>query len=435
MSQSKKITPQLRFPEFRDSGGWEEKTLGEVSVIERGRSRHRPRDASFLYGGKFPFIQTGDIKKAELYLHEYSQTYSEKGLQQSKLWNEGTLCITIAANIAETAILKIKACFPDSIIGLVPKKDRSDVLFIKYLLDKFKWQIQNISQGVAQDNLNQQKLAIVKFPFPELLEQQKIAACLSSLDGVIAARGQRLALLQAHKKGLVQRLFPQAGERVPRLRFPEFRDSGEWEEKKVGDIYDFKVTNSLSRENLNYERGKVKNIHYGDIHTKFNVLFDITKELVPFINLNVSIDKIKQESYCLEGDMIFADASEDLNDIGKSIEIVNLNNERIVSGLHTLLARQKKARLTIGFGGYLFQSGPVKQQIQKEAQGAKVLGISAGRICNVEISYPKCFQEQQKIAACLSALDGLIAAEAASLAQLKLHKKGLMQGLFPQAGG
>ncbi|OFX56486.1 MAG: restriction endonuclease [Bacteroidetes bacterium GWD2_45_23] len=263
-------------------------------------------------------------------------------------------------------------------------------------------------------------------------EQQKIASCLSSLDEVITAHIQKLELLKDHKKGLMQNLFPQKGERVPKYRFLEYEKDGEWEEKTVGEVYDFKITNSFSRECLNYEKGKVKNIHYGDIHLKFSTLFDITKEYVPFINQEVSIKKIKKESYCIEGDMIFADASEDLNDVGKSIEIINLNNEKLVSGLHTLLARQREKKIEIGFGGYLFKSDWVRRQIQREAQGTKVLGISATRISDVKISYPKNPQEQQKITSCLSALDDLIKEEVGQIEQLNLHKKGLMQGLFPK---
>ncbi|MEI7609151.1 MAG: hypothetical protein WCJ64_17365 [Rhodospirillaceae bacterium] len=110
-----------------------ELTLDQLGEVSRGRSRHRPRDAAFLYGGPFPFVQTGDVKRAGLYLTEYEQTYSEAGLAQSKLWPAGTLCITIAANIADTAILGIDACFPDSVIGLKANPQRADARFIKYL--------------------------------------------------------------------------------------------------------------------------------------------------------------------------------------------------------------------------------------------------------------------------------------------------------------
>jgi type I restriction enzyme S subunit len=221
---------------------------------------------------------------------------------------------------------------------------------------------------------------------------------------------------------------------VPSLRFSEFSNDGDWEKLPLSDVYSFKVTNSFSRDKLNYEKGSVKNIHYGDIHTKFSTLFDITQESVPFINPNQEISNIKTDNYCIEGDIIFADASEDMNDIGKSMEIVNLNNEKLLSGLHTLLARQKKNRLKIGFGGYLFKSKGVRSQVQKEAQGAKVLGISATRLSNIKIAFPLNKKEQQKIADCLSSIDELITAESEKLEAIKNHKKGLMQNLFPSEG-
>ena len=185
---------------------------------------------------------------------------------------------------------------------------------------------------------------------------------------------------------------------------------------------------------MNYISGVVKNIHYGDIHSKFSVLFDIEKEIVPFVNPTISLEKIDNWNYCREGDMIFADASEDLNDVGKSIEVVNLNNEKLLSGMHTLLARQKEAKIVIGFGGYLFMSSSIRNQIRKEAQGTKVFGISATRIAKINIYYPESKDEQQKIADCLSSLDDLITAETQKLDALKDHKKGLMQQLFPGEG-
>jgi len=221
---------------------------------------------------------------------------------------------------------------------------------------------------------------------------------------------------------------------VPERRFPEFREKGEWESESFEKIYSFKTTNSLSREKLNYENGTVKNIHYGDIHTKFSTLFDIEKEIVPYINLSESLEKIKPESYCMEGDMIFADASEDMDDVGKSIEIVHLNNERLVSGLHTLLARQIEKKLITGFGGYLFKSNFIREQIKRESQGAKVLGISAGRLSSIDVGYPSDEKEQQKIADCLTSIDELVTSQVQKLDALKAHKKGLMQQLFPAEG-
>jgi len=220
---------------------------------------------------------------------------------------------------------------------------------------------------------------------------------------------------------------------TPNLRFPEFRDAGAWTSKPMSKIYSFKGNNSLSRDKLNYERGTVKNIHYGDIHTKFATHFDITKELVPFINPSESLASFKADNFCVEGDMIFADASEDLADIGKAIEIVRLNRERVVSGLHTILARQNEDELFLGFGGHLFKSKWVRTQIQKESQGSKVLGLSGGRLAKIEVPFPS-LAEQQKIAECLTTLDEVIAAQSQKIAELKTHKKGLMQQLFPREG-
>lgn len=132
--------------------------------------------------------------------------------------------------------------------------------------------------------------------------------------------------------------------------------------------------------------------------------------------------------------MIFADASEDLDDIGKSIEIVRLSGARVVSGLHTILARQTDPLLVIGFGGHLFKSHAIRKQIQKESQGTKVLGLSGGRLAKITIPFPSDKAEQQKIADCLASLDEVITLEAQKLATLKTHKKGLMQQLFPAEG-
>lgn len=223
-------------------------------------------------------------------------------------------------------------------------------------------------------------------------------------------------------------------ELKPKLRFPEFQSSPEWDNESMGEMYSFKGTNSFSRDQLNYESGTVKNIHYGDIHTKFPSSFDIRKESVPFVNSSESLEKISPDNYCVEGDMIFADASEDLEDVGKSIEVVALNNQRLLAGMHTILARQKHKPLIVGFGGHLFKSARIRGQIKKEAQGAKVFGVSATRLSDIEICYPPEKAEQQKIVGCLTSLDELIIAQSQKLDSLKIHKKGLMQQLFPREG-
>lgn len=220
---------------------------------------------------------------------------------------------------------------------------------------------------------------------------------------------------------------------MPKLRFPEFRESAQWKAKRMDALYSFKRNNVLSRDKLNYETGTVKNIHYGDIHTKFSTLFDITKERVPYINFTEELPDLESDEYCIEGDMLFADSSEDMNDVGKCIEIVQLKAQLLLAGQHTILARQKDSELVIGFGGYVFQSASVRSHIQHEAQGTKVYAISATRLARIEVVYPD-KSEQQKIARCLSSLDELIGSQRRKVEALKAYKRGLTQRLFPRTG-
>lgn len=126
--------------------------------------------------------------------------------------------------------------------------------------------------------------------------------------------------------------------------------------------------------------------------------------MVPYINEEINISKISEDNYCKDGDLIFADASEDLNDVGKSIEVVNVNDERLLSGLHTLLARPKTNIFNLGFNGYLFKSNFVRTQIQKQSQGSKVLSINRGRLLKIDLLFPL-IQEQEKITSLLKLID------------------------------
>ncbi|MEG2110919.1 MAG: restriction endonuclease subunit S, partial [Anaerovoracaceae bacterium] len=148
----------------------------------RGKSKHRPRNDSRLYGGKIPFIQTGDIRNAAHTIEQFTQTYSEFGLEQSKLWPKGTLCITIAANIAETAIIGFDSCFPDSIIGFVANPQKTSSSYVEYLLTSYKAKLQTKSTGSAQENINLATFENWLLPFPPLTEQQRIVDILDRFD-------------------------------------------------------------------------------------------------------------------------------------------------------------------------------------------------------------------------------------------------------------
>jgi len=186
---------------------WKPFKLDQLGFVGRGRSRHRPRNEPSLYGGAYPFFQTGDIKEANLYLSKYSQTYNEKGLAQSKQWEPGTLCITIAANIAETAILSIQGCFPDSIIGFVADCSKADIRFIKYYVDLIKLDMQQVSHGTTQDNLSLDKLLRFDFIVPKVEEQRKIAAILSAYDDLIENNLRRIKILEEMAQNLYREWF------------------------------------------------------------------------------------------------------------------------------------------------------------------------------------------------------------------------------------
>ncbi|WP_396420995.1 restriction endonuclease subunit S (plasmid) [Lactococcus cremoris] len=195
--------PELRFAGFADD--WEQRKLEELGNLNRGKSKHRPRNDSRLFGGEYPFIQTGDVAKAPLFLTEYSQTYSEFGIQQSKLWDIGTLLITIAANIADTTILGIKAAFPDSVIGF--ESTSCDVVFIKNYIDIQSDLLKRKAETSSQANLNLAKLKEMNLNIPKLKEQQKIGSFFKQLDDTIALHQRKLDLLKEQKKGYLQKMF------------------------------------------------------------------------------------------------------------------------------------------------------------------------------------------------------------------------------------
>ena len=219
---------------------WRPTKLDELGSVGRGKSRHRPRNASFLYGGLYPFFQTGDIKAANFYLTEYSQTYSDEGLAQSKLWKPGTLCITIAANIAESAILGIEGCFPDSVVGFVADPDKADVRFIKYYMEILKLQMQNVSHGATQDNLSVDKLLSFDFLVPPLPIQQRIASILSAYDELIENSQRRIKILEDMARGLYREWFVQlrfpGHENHPRVASALGEIPNGWTPKALGDV-------------------------------------------------------------------------------------------------------------------------------------------------------------------------------------------------------
>ena len=149
--------------------------LNKLGSLSRGKSKHRPRNDKILFeNGDIPFIQTSDVKDAYLYINHADTFYNKKGLAQSYLWKKDTLCITIAANIAETALLGIEACFPDSIVGFINDKSKCDIKYIKYCFDVLKNTYQQVSHGTSQENLNIENLNTLLIPYVNLERQHHI---------------------------------------------------------------------------------------------------------------------------------------------------------------------------------------------------------------------------------------------------------------------
>ena len=214
---------------------------------------------------------------------------------------------------------------------------------------------------------------------------------------------------------------------VPRLRFPGF--SKEWKSMLFGKAFDFQQTNTFSRNQMNTAKGKVGNIHYGDVLIKYDyVLSDIST--VPFVNEDVGLNKYNRNSYLQNGDVVIADTAEDLT-AGKALEIQNVNCD-ILAGLHTMLCRPNE-QAAPGYWGYYINSPAYHNSIIPLITGSKVSSISKFNIVKTSVVTTD-FAEQQKIADCLSSLDDLIAVEDKKLKALKAHKKSLMQKLFPAEG-
>ena len=189
---------------------WKLKKLSELGKFSRGKSKHRPRnDKSLFINGIYPLVQTGEIKNSNLYVIRNNDYYNEFGLSQSKLWPEGTLCITIAANIAETAILAYPMCFPDSIVGFNSYPNESSELFVYYIFEFIKKEIQKTSSGSIQDNINIDYLTNLQLMVPSKSYQDKIVELLSSLDQKIALNNQINEELEAMAKTLYDYWFVQ----------------------------------------------------------------------------------------------------------------------------------------------------------------------------------------------------------------------------------
>lgn len=217
----------------------------------------------------------------------------------------------------------------------------------------------------------------------------------------------------------------------PKRRFKEFRDIGDWEQRKFNDCFNFPVsTNSLSRAMLNYDNGEIKNIHYGDILIKYSTILNVKEDEIPYIT-GGELEKYK--SNLLDNqDLIFADAAED-ESVGKAVEVSGITNENLVSGLHTIVARAKGEKAPF-FWGYYINSDIYHRQLLRLMQGSKVSAISKGNLQETNVSFPIRMKEQQEIGSFFKHLDETITLHQRKLKKLRSLKVAYLAEMFPVAG-
>lgn len=420
MSEKKKLIPELRFPEFVEDGEWDIEPLGNLSneIVEKTKGR-KYKLMSITSGiglvsqiEKFGREIAGDSYKNYYVLHKGDFAYNKSS---TKLYREGEI-----------------AMYEDNQIGAVPNSiftcfrfhhNKIYPLFARYpFVNNLhgNWLKKYIAIGARANGalqVNIKDLFSLPFPYPTIQEQQKIASCLSSLDEIITGHSQKLYLLKDHKKGLMQNLFPQEGEKVPKYRFKEFEKEGEWVEKKLEDI-SIKIQDGTHFSPETFDKGDFLYITSKNVK---NGYLDLSNS--QFISKE-NHEAIYKRCDVKEGDILLTKDGT----IGQSC----VNNLTIP---FSLLSSVAFIRLKSNFSNYflyhLFVSPIGQSKIESQIAGQALKRITLSKINNFNFLFPS-LKEQKKIASCLSSLDELIMAETEKIGLLKLHKKGLMQGLFPK---
>jgi len=295
-----------------------------------------------------------------------------------------------------------------------PKSGVHSLLFSYYLKSsQLIGQFRRFSQGIVKDTLNLKYPAFAEISalIPSYAEQQKIADCLSSLDELIAAQAQKVEALKTHKKGLMQQLFPREGETLPRLRFPEFREAGEWVVRTIGEM--FSLINGCAFKPEDWKPTGTPIIRIQNLND-------------PSAEFNYSQAPVPERNRVDSGDLLFAWSGT----LGSSFGARIWNGPSGVLNQHIFKVLMDEQEITLQFA--LLVLARVEEDIARRTHGFKAsfVHVKKSDLVKVELLLPS-VTEQQRIASCLSSLDALITTETQKLAALKTHKKGLMQQLFP----
>ena len=417
MSKDMKLTPEYRFPEFKNDGDWDGDSLINIAKFRRG-SFPQPYGLPEWYDDEngMPFIQVYDVDDNFRLKQTTKRKISELAAAQSVFIEKGTVIITIQGSIGRVAITQYDAYIDRTLLifqefyNNIDKTFFAYILFLLFEIEKLK------APGGIIKTITKKVLSDFVVSFPKVQEQQKIASCLSSLDELLAAHKDKLDALKDHKKGLLQNLFPQEGETVPKLRFPEFERDGEWVEKKL---------NTLSKRVI----AKNRNGKFTAVFT--NSATDGIVDQRDYFDKDIANKKNLKNYFVVQnGDYVYNPRISEHAPVGPLFKN-RLGKTGVMSPLYTVFRFNEKNN---DFYEYYFQTSHWRNSIRAIANtGARFdrISITASLFMEIPVLYTG-LMEQQKIASCLSAVDELITAQQEKIEQLQQHKKGLMQGLFPK---
>lgn len=419
-----KLVPELRFPEFRNDGEWKENKLDDLCKFVRGPFGGALKKEIFVNEGYAVYEQQHAI---------YDDFTSFRYFISQEKYNElkrfsvlpKDIIMSCSGTMGKFAVIpesSKEGVINQALLKLTVKPDY-EIGFIKTSLELPVTQNKLLSQsagGAIKNVVEVAQIKEIKLLIPDKKEQQKIAACLSSLDEVITAERQKLALYKEHKKGLLQNLLPQAGETVPKFRFKEFADSGEWVKKKLGEIADVsKLAGYEFTKHIVYEeKGRI--IALRGLNIKNNKLY---LSDVKYID-NSEFVKLNRSKLYVD-DLMFTY----IGTIGE-VALIDENNKYYLAP-NVSRIRANKEEVSPQFLLQYFNVPDFKEkEIAKYISSSSQPALTMENVRKFQISLPS-QKEQHKIASTLSSIDDLITAQNQKLEALQLHKKGLLQGLFP----
>ncbi len=394
------------FPE-----NWKDKKLGDVGKVCMCK---RIFANQTFDTGEVPFFKIGTFgKEADAYI---SKELYEDYKQRFSYPQEGDVLISAAGTLGRSVVFDGKdAYFQDS--NIVWLDIDKDLLCNEYLYHYYKVIKWGASEGSTIARLYNGIICNTHIAFPDVEEQKQIATVLSEIDELISLTEKQISKKKAIKQGAMQELL--TGKR----RLPGF--SGEWEIFVFGDLFDFIPNNAFTRAQLS-DSGKVKNIHYGDILTKFGAYISANSNEIPYIGKEIDLSRFAEKCYLQSGDVIISDTAED-ETVGKALEVINVECP-VLAGQHTLLSRPK-VNFAEKFLGYYLNATCYHDQLLPFIVGTKVSSVSKASIAQTRLVVPK-YEEQQAISCVLSDMDDEITELEQKLEKYRQIKQGMMQQLL-----